>query len=122
MERTSSAKLDNMLNFQKAASDKIGLRYNHSLSSYSTSSNALNRVIFVPFANNDNFEETGSKTKNVSESKLDKGKSILGAPPKVVKKETKQNNHHSTSKKVSTEEATFLPLLWSIRAHVSKLL
>ena len=59
-----------MLNFQKAASDKIGLRYDHSLSSYSTSSNALNRVFFIPFANNDNFEETGSKTKNVSESKL----------------------------------------------------
>ena len=32
LERTSSAKLDKMLNFQKAASDKTGLRHDHSLS------------------------------------------------------------------------------------------
>ena len=89
MERTSSAKLDVMLNFQKSASDKIGLRYDHSLSSCSTSSNALNRVIFVSLANNDNCEVTNPKTENVSEDKSDKGKSILGAPPKVGKKKTK---------------------------------
>ena len=99
MERTSSAKLDVMLNFQKSASDKTGLRYNHSLSSCSTSSNALNRVIFVPPTNNDNFKVTNPKTENVSEDKSDKGKSILGAPPKVGKKKTKQNNHRSTNKK-----------------------
>ena len=99
MERTSSAKLDEMLNFQKSASDKIGLRYDHSLSSCSTSSNALNRVIFVPPTNNDKFKVTNPKTENVSEDKSDKGKSILEAPPKVGKKESKQNNHHSTNKK-----------------------
>ena len=32
LERTSSAKLDEMLNFQKAAFDKTSLRYDHSLS------------------------------------------------------------------------------------------
>ena len=32
LERTSSAKLDEMLNFQKAAFDKTGLGYDHSLS------------------------------------------------------------------------------------------
>ena len=41
LERTSSAKLDEMLNIQKLASDKTGLGYDHSLSSCSTSSNAL---------------------------------------------------------------------------------
>ena len=40
LERTSSAKLDEMLNFQKFASNKLGLEYDHSLSSCSTSSNA----------------------------------------------------------------------------------
>ena len=99
LERTSSAKLDEMLNFQKSASNKIGLGYGHSLSSCSTSSNALNRVIFVSLANNDNCEVTNPKTENVSEDKSDKGKSILGAPPKVGKKKTKQNNHRSTNKK-----------------------
>ena len=58
LERTSSTKLDEMLNFQKSASDKIGLGYDHSLSSCSTSSNALNRVIFVPPTNNDNSKAT----------------------------------------------------------------
>ena len=32
LERTSRAKLDEMLNFQKVASNKTGLRYDHSLS------------------------------------------------------------------------------------------
>ena len=41
LERTSSAKLDEMLNVQKLAYDKTGLGYDHSLSSCSTSSNAL---------------------------------------------------------------------------------
>ena len=89
LERTSSTKLDEMLNFQKSAFDKTGLGYDHSLSSCSTSSNTLNRVIFVPPANNDNFEIIDPKTKNVSEDKSDKGKSFLEAPPKVGKKETK---------------------------------
>ena len=88
-----------MLNVQKSASGKIGLGYNHSLSSYNTSSNALNRVIFVPPANNDNSKVIDSKTENVSKDKSDEGKSILAASPKVGKKKTKQNNYHSTNKK-----------------------
>ena len=78
-----------MLNFQKSTSDKTSFRYDHFLSSCNTSSNALNRVIFVPPTNNDNSEVIDSKTKNVSEDKSDKGKSILRAPPKVGKKKTK---------------------------------
>jgi len=54
LERTSSAKLDEMLNFQKSTFDKTSLGYDYSLSSCSTSSNALNRVIFVPPVNDDN--------------------------------------------------------------------
>ena len=81
-----------MLNVQKFTSDKIGLGYDHSLPSCSTSFNALNRVIFVPSANNDNSDNTkvtDLKTESVSEDRSDKGKSILGTPPKVGKKETK---------------------------------
>ena len=96
-----------MLNFQKSASDKAGLKYNHSLSSCSTSSNTLNRVIFVLLANNDNSEVIDTKTENVSEDKSDKGKSILGAPSKVGKKETKQNNHRSTNKKSQPKKPHF---------------
>ena len=35
----------------------------------------------------------------MSEDKSDKGKFIIGAPPKVGKEVTKQNNHRSTNKK-----------------------
>ena len=82
LERTSSAKLDEMLNFQKAAFDKTGLRYDHSLSSYDTSSSALHNVTFVPLASNTKPEITEPKIDIVSEDKHDKGKSILGATPK----------------------------------------
>ena len=98
LERTSSVKLDEMLNFQKDASDKTSLGYDHSLSSCSTSSSALNNVVFVSLASNTKPEIIEHKIENVSEVKHDKGKSILGAPLKVVK-ETKQNTHRSTNKK-----------------------
>ena len=78
--------LDEMLNFQKATFDKNGLRYDHSLSSCSTSSSALNNVIFVPPASNAKLEITKPKIEIVSEDKYDKGKFILGAPPKIVRK------------------------------------
>ena len=68
--------------------DKTSLGYDP-LSSCSTSSKVLNRVIFVPLAYNDNSKVTKTKTENVSKDKSDKGKSILGAPPKVGRKETK---------------------------------
>ena len=105
--------MDEILNIQKSASDRIGLGYDHPLSSCSISSNVLNRVIFVPLTNNEKSDKTKVtkiKTENVSESRSDKGKSILGAPPKIGKQE------------VSTKEASFLSLLWSIWTYSSKLL
>ena len=75
LERTSSAKLDEMLNVQKSAFDRTGLGYDHSFSSCYTSSNALNRVIFVPPDNNDNSNNTKVtkiKIEIVSEDRSDK--------------------------------------------------
>ena len=43
----------------------------------------------------------------MSEDKSDKGKSIQGAPPKVGKKETKQNNHCFTNKKSQPKKPYF---------------
>ena len=85
LERTSSAKLDEMLNFQRAAFDRIGLGYDHSLSSCSTSSSALNNVVFVSLTSNAKPKIIEHKMENVSEIKHDKGKYILGAPLKAVK-------------------------------------
>ena len=75
--------MQSLMSFQKAASSKI---------------------LFVSPANDNDVENNEAKTEIASEN-LDKGKSILGAPPKVEKKETrnprtkKENNKKSQQKK-----------------------
>ena len=81
LERTSSAKLDEMLNLQKSASNRTGLGYGFSSSNIASTST----TVFVPSANN---VEIDVKTYLTSEN-LDKGKSILGAPPKQNKRKAK---------------------------------
>ena len=75
LERTLSAKLDEMLSIQKSVSGWTCLGYGFSSSIIASTS----ITIFVPLSNND-------KTDLASET-LDKGKTILGAPPKQDKKE-----------------------------------
>ena len=82
-----------MLSFQKAASDKTSLGYNFSSPNIASSST----TVFVSPTNNVNSKNDEAKTKIASEN-LDKGKSILGAPLKVEKKEdrnprTKRENN-----------------------------
>ena len=72
-----------MLNIQKSASDRTGLGYDFSSSSITSAST----TVFVPPANNVKIENN-DKTELTSEN-LEKGKSILGAPPKQDKKEAK---------------------------------
>ena len=80
MERTSSAKLDEMLSLQKYASDQTGLGYGFSSSNIVST----NTTIFVPPANNVKIENNDVKI-DLASKNLDKGKSILGAPPKQDK-------------------------------------
>ena len=84
LERTSSAKLDEMLSLQKFASDRTGLGYDFSSSNIASTST----TVFVPSTNNVKIENNDVKTDLASEN-LDKSKSILGAPPKQDKKEAK---------------------------------
>ena len=77
LERTSSAKLDEMFNFQKSASDRTGVGYGFSSSNIASTST----TVFVPPSNNVEIENNNVKT-NLASMNLDKGKSILGAPPK----------------------------------------
>ena len=84
LERTSSAKLDEMLSIQKSASDRIGLGY--AISSSNTASTST--TVFVPPTRNTEIENTDVKISLASEN-LDKGKSILGAPLKLDKKDVK---------------------------------
>ena len=69
LERTSSTKLDGMLSLQKSASDRTSLGYDFSSPS-------------IEVENNDVKNELASEN-------IDKGKSILGAPLKLDKREIK---------------------------------
>ena len=84
LERTSSAKLDEMLSLQKSASDRTGLGYDFS----SPSITSISTTVFVHLANNVETKNNDIKNELASEN-IDKGKSILGASPKLDKKEIK---------------------------------
>ena len=73
-----------MLSIQKSVSDHTGLGYG--ISSSNTASTST--TIFVPPASNTEIENTNVKI-NLASENLDKGKPILGAPPKLEKKEAK---------------------------------
>ena len=84
LERTLSAKLDEMLSLQKSASNRTGLGYNFFSPSIATSSS----TVFVPPTNN--VETKNNDVKNeLASVNVDEGKSILEAPPKLEKKEIK---------------------------------
>ena len=84
LERTSSAKLDEMLNLQKSTSDRISLGYDFSSPSIASTS----ATVFFPPTNNIEIENNNVKNELASEN-IDKDKSILGTPPKLDKKEIK---------------------------------
>ena len=84
LEKTSSTKLDEMLSIQKSALDRTGLGYG--LSSSNTASTSTN--VFVPPTSNIDIENNDVKISLASKN-LDKGKSILGAPRKLDKKDAK---------------------------------
>ena len=100
LERTSSVKLEEMFSFQKSASNRTGLGYDFSSPNIAFSSTTM----FVSPANNVNSENNDCKT-NIASENVNKGKSILGAPSKLEKKETKKprtkkvNNKKSQPKK-----------------------
>ena len=96
LERTSSAKLDEMFSFQKSTSDRTGLGYDFSSPNIATSSTTM----FISPANNVNSENNECKTDIVSEN-VDKSKSILGAPPKLEKKETRNPRTRKVNNKKS---------------------
>lgn len=84
LERTSSAKRDEMLSFQKSTSDRIGLGYDFSSPSIASTST----TIFAPLANN--IETNNNVVKNdLASENIDKGKSILGAPLSRIRKKLK---------------------------------
>ena len=84
LERTLNAKLDEMLTLKISVSDWIGLGYDFSSPSISSTST----TVFVSPTNN--VESENNDVKNVLASEnIDKVKSIIGAPSKLDKKEIK---------------------------------
>ena len=73
-----------MLSIQKSASDRTGLGYEFSSSNIASTST----TVFVPPSNNVEIKNNEIKIELASEN-LDKGKSILGVPSKLEKKDIK---------------------------------
>ena len=98
LERTSNAKLDEMLNLQKSASDRTGLGYE--VSNFSPNIASSSKIVFVSPANDNDVENNEAKTEIASEN-FDNGKSILGPPLKVEKKETRNSRNKKDNNKKS---------------------
>ena len=103
LERTSSAKLDEMLNIQKSVSDQIGLGYDFSSPNIASTST----IVFVSPANNVESENNDAKIVLASEN-IDKGKSILGVPPKLDKKEIKNPRANKRNSQKSKQKRQHL--------------
>ena len=85
-----------MFSLQKSTSNQTGLGYDFSSPSIASAST----TVFVPLA--DNIETKNNDVKNeLAIEKIDKGKSILGAPPKIDKKQIK----NPRAKKGNTQKA-----------------
>ena len=95
LERSSSAKFDKMLSLHKSASDQTGLGYDFSSPNITSTST----IVFVSLANIVESENNDVKIVLACEN-IDKDKSILGAPPKLDKKETE----NSWAKKENTQK------------------
>ena len=82
-----------MLSLQKSASDRTNLGYDFSSPGIASTST----IVFVPPTNNSKTENNDVKNELASEN-IDKGKSILGAPPKQDKKEVKNPRKGNSQK------------------------
>ena len=98
-----------MLSLQKSASNQTGLGYDFSSRSIASTSTTL----FVSPTNNVESENNDVKTALASEN-IDKGKSILEAPPKFVKKENKNPKaKKGNAQKHKQKKQHFMSSLWS---------
>ena len=79
LERTSIAKLDEMLSFQKSVSNRTGLGYDFSSFNIAFTST----TIFVPPTNNVEIENNDVKT-DLASKNLDKGKSNIASTSTTV--------------------------------------
>ena len=118
MERTSSAKLDEMLSFQKDAFDKTGLGYDFSSPNIASSNIASSStIVFVSPTDKVNSKNDEAKIEIASEN-LDKGKSIPRAPPMVEKKETRNPSNKNDKKKRSQQKKPHFCHCYGALGHI----
>ena len=103
LKKASSAKIDKMLSFQKSTSDQTNLGYDFSSSNIASSGT----TVFVSPANNVDFENNDVKIVLASKN-IDKGKYILGAPPKLDKKEIKNPRTKKSKTQKSKQKKWYL--------------
>ena len=92
-----------MLSLQKSASDWINLGYDF----FSPGIASTSSTVFVLPANNVEIENNNVKTDLASEN-IDKGKSILGAPPKLEKKDVKNPRAKKANSRKSKQKKQHL--------------
>ena len=92
-----------MLSIQKFASDWTGLGYGFSSFNNAPSSS----TVFFPPANNVKIEDNEIKTELDSEN-INKGKSILGASPKLEKKDAKNPRARKANSQKSKQKKQHL--------------
>ena len=119
LERTSSAKLDENLNLHKSAFDRTNL--GHELSNSSPNIAYSSKIVFVSPTNDNDAENNEAKIEIASEN-LDKGKSFLGVPPKVLKKETRHPRNKKDNNKKSQQKKSHFCHHYGVLGHSSKLL
>ena len=101
-----------MLSLQKSTSDWIGLGYDFSSPSIASTST----TIFVPPANNVETENNAVKNDLASEN-IDNGKSILGALPKLDKKEVKNPKAKKANSQKPKQKKQHLCHHWGAADH-----
>ena len=101
-----------MLSIQKSGSGRIGLGYDFSSPSIASTST----TVFVSPTNNVESKNNNVKTVVASET-IHKGKSILGVPPKLDKKETKNPRAKKGNTQKSKQEKQHLCHHYGVVGH-----
>ena len=113
MERASSALLDEMLSIQKSASYRTNLGYDFSFPSITSTS----IIVFVPPTNNVEIENNVVKNELASDN-LDRGKSILGTPPKQDKKDVKNPKVKKANSQKPKQKKQYLCHHCGVAGHI----
>ena len=102
-----------MLSIQKSTSNRTGLGYDFSSPSVVSTST----TVFVPPANNIEIENNDIKTGLASEN-IDKGKFILGTPPKQDKKEVKNLRTKKTNSQKPKQKKQHFCHHYGVASHI----